>query len=543
MPNCKQCQQNFTIYPEDKAFYQRIDVPAPDMCPQCRFQLINTYRNERTFYNRNCDLCKKDIISMYSQDKPYKVYCRECWWSDKWSVSDYAKDFDFSRSFFEQFSELREQVPRICLLNDADSENSTYTNHVYRLKNCYLLSDACDNENCLYGNGIYNSKECVDCSYVTEQSELCYETVFSMNCYNIKYCQDCHTCNDCTFLIDCRGCTNCFMCTGLRNKKYCIKNKEYSKDDYFKKIEKYQLNKRSEVEKYKKEFLKFSLTIPRKFMRGVKNENSDGDYLLNNKSVHHCFQTRNSEQCSYCFGMDEAKNCYDVMVYGEQAEMVYQSQACGGQIYNILFGNVIWHGQENFYCDNCLNGAQFNFGCISLKKHKYCILNKQYKKEEFIKLRKKIIQYMKKTGEWGNYFPKNMALFSYNESDAQGFFPLTKEQAVKKKFKWQKNMPGTYDQETLKKVPDDINSVDDNIIKEVVKCNKCSKNFKHTEAELGFYKKQIISLPDVCPDCRYRNRLKLRPEYRLYDRECMKLGCNTKFKTSYAPDRPEIIYC
>ena len=40
---CTKCNQEFTIYPQDKVFYQTIGVPEPDKCPQCRFQLINSY--------------------------------------------------------------------------------------------------------------------------------------------------------------------------------------------------------------------------------------------------------------------------------------------------------------------------------------------------------------------------------------------------------------------------------------------------------------------------------------------------------------------
>jgi len=35
---------------------------------------------------------------------------------------------------------------------------------------------------------------------------------------------------------------NCFMCWNLRNQKYCILNQPYSKEDYLKKIEEYNLS-------------------------------------------------------------------------------------------------------------------------------------------------------------------------------------------------------------------------------------------------------------------------------------------------------------
>ena len=79
---------------------------------------------------------------------------------------DYGKDFDFSRSFFEQFGELRNSVPRMALIN-ATSENSEYANHSYNQKNCYLCFESAYNENCLYGTTLRNSDDCIDCE-ITE---------------------------------------------------------------------------------------------------------------------------------------------------------------------------------------------------------------------------------------------------------------------------------------------------------------------------------------------------------------------------------------
>src|SRR4051812_28395712 len=113
---CASCKNQFTIEPEDFTFYERIQVPPPTRCPDCRQQRRYAWRNERVLYRRNCDLCGKSTVTIYSPNKPFKVYCPPCWWSDNWSALDYGCDFDFSRPFFEQFHELQLQVPRIALL-------------------------------------------------------------------------------------------------------------------------------------------------------------------------------------------------------------------------------------------------------------------------------------------------------------------------------------------------------------------------------------------------------------------------------------------
>jgi hypothetical protein len=91
-------------------------IPSPTLCPDCRQQRRLSFRNERKLYKRKCDFSGKDIISIYSPDKPYKVYDQEIWWSDKWEALDYGKEFDFSRTAFEQFDELMKEVPRLAII-------------------------------------------------------------------------------------------------------------------------------------------------------------------------------------------------------------------------------------------------------------------------------------------------------------------------------------------------------------------------------------------------------------------------------------------
>ncbi|MCX6723092.1 MAG: hypothetical protein NT094_03415 [Candidatus Staskawiczbacteria bacterium] len=103
---CQNCKQDFIIEPDDFTFYEKIKVSAPTFCSECRLQRRLTFRNERNLYHHKCGLCDKSIVSMYSSDKPFPVYCHDCWWSDKWSPFSYGRDYDWNKSFFEQFKEL-----------------------------------------------------------------------------------------------------------------------------------------------------------------------------------------------------------------------------------------------------------------------------------------------------------------------------------------------------------------------------------------------------------------------------------------------------
>lgn len=124
---CQNCQKDFAIEPEDFDFYEKVKVPPPNRCPECRYQRRLANRNEWNLYKRSCSLCNKNIISIYNTDYPGPVYCPPCFWSDGWDAQKYARDYDFSKPFFEQFKEFRFTVPRLAITN-KDSVNSEYTN-------------------------------------------------------------------------------------------------------------------------------------------------------------------------------------------------------------------------------------------------------------------------------------------------------------------------------------------------------------------------------------------------------------------------------
>jgi hypothetical protein len=83
------------------------------------------------------------------------------------------------------------------------------------------------------------------------------------------------------------------------------------------------------------------------------------------------------------------------------------------------------------YCIDCQYSKDC-FGCVGLQRKQYCILNKQYTKEEYETLVPKIIEHMKSTREWSEFFPIEISPFTYNETVAQEYFPLTKAEVLSK---------------------------------------------------------------------------------------------------------------
>jgi hypothetical protein len=171
-------------------------------------------------------------------------------------------------------------------------------------------------------------------------------------------------------------------------------------------------------------------------------------------------------------------------------------------------------------------------------------------------LKEKIIEHMKQTKEWGEFFPTSISPFAYNETVAQDYFPLTKNQILAKGYKWHDRQDREYKIDFMSdELPKTIKEVDDSILKKTILCktqlseeNKkkyynCTTAFKITKAELDFYRSIGLPLPEKCFHCRRQDRMAKRSPRKLWHRHCMKPGCQNKFETSYAPDRPEIVYC
>ncbi|MFA5936918.1 MAG: hypothetical protein WC822_03505 [Candidatus Paceibacterota bacterium] len=555
---CQNCQQDFTIESEDFNFYEKMKVPPPTFCPECRFQRRATWRNERTLYKRNCDLCNKKFISMHDKDARFPVYCKECWDGDNWNRDKFEKDYDFAKPFFEQFDELHQKVPRIGIWQRS-TINCPYSNMCGESKNVYLsISVVAGSENVFYSRIVDKSSDIFDC-YSIKECENCYENIESEKNYNCQNLFLSRSCLDSFFLVDCVNCSNCILSYNLRNKQFYIKNQQYSKEEYFKELEKLNLGDKEYRQKAIEEFENICKKAIYRYANIYKSIDSSGNNILNSRNIKKCFDVYNSENCKYVYRGVSFKDGMDI-TFGGWSELFYEYTTGSMNGYNVKFSySAVDQARNVEYADSCSCCSNV-FGCISLKNKNYSILNKQYTKEEYKKMIEKIkkqmneIPYMDKRGrvyKYGEFFPAELSCFAYNETMAQDFFPLTKEQALKEGYKWKEKEKKNFEI-TLKatEIPKNIKDVDDKILEEVLGCvhegkcdHRCYTAFRLTQDEFNFYKKNNIPIPNECANCRYsRLFAKILPP-KFWHRRCMKEGCENEFETSYAPDRPEIVYC
>lgn len=382
-------------------------IPPPKLCPDCREQRRTCFRNERKLYERKCDFSGQEIISTYSPDKPYKVYEKDIWWSDAWDPLSYGRDFDFSQPFFEQFYALSIDVPKIALMVDT-SENCRHTNFVLDCKNCYMvLGWGRHCQDCYYGRVLESCKNCVDVSF-TFNSELCYECVNVDSAYHCTYATSCINCSDCHFCENCIGCKNCFGCVNLTNhEEFYIFNKPYNKEEYFQKVKELQTYSSESMKLINNKLDELKTKTPQKYYHGSNIENSTGDYIRSTQNVHHGFDIAASQDLRYVNDGYAIKDGIDACK-SSNAELFRECISFTGQ--RSTFVNLSWHCHDLLYCQECFNNCSDCFGCIGLKHKQYCILNKQYTKEQYEDLVPKIIAHMEKTREWGEFFPIQHAL-------------------------------------------------------------------------------------------------------------------------------------
>lgn len=542
---CAQCGSAFEISPGDLAFYDKLSpvfdgkkslIPPPTLCPECRQRRRMSFRNERHLYRRKCDVTGKDIISVFPPDSPYKVCDKDHWYSEKFDPLTYGRPYDFSVPFFEQFKKLSLEVPLASLRVEL-SENCDFNSDMRECSNCYLCARTHLSQNMLYTYRGSKSNDCADCMQVTDCSFL-YECVECVNCQDSRYLFFCSDCATSAFLLDCRNCLDCFMCCNLRKKRYCFLNEQLTKEEYEKKLKEFDFGSRRMVEVAQKMYAGIRRKAIRRNLMIVGCEDSSGDNLFNCKNCHDCFGVQKSTDCRYLWDVKLHHDSMDEYSGGRDSELMYETTSGSGS-YGGLFCLRAAESQNVLY-SWFVTSSKNVFGSIGLRRAKYCILNKEYSKDEYERLMPKILDHMKTTGEYGEFFPASLSPFAYNETVANEYFPLSQAETKTIGYRWQKDEPKA-SRDQIYAVPDRIDQVQDDVTAQILRCDHCAKNYKIVAQELAVYRERRIPLPGCCVDCRYLKRFAEKNPMRLREGTCAK--CGKKMQTSYPEETDMNIYC
>lgn len=392
----------------------------PKVLPKYRFQYLGAFWPQWNLHKRKCDKTGEQIISVFRPDCVYPVWKRKEWFENN---SPPSRDFDPSLPFFDQAWELFQKCPLPHVL-ESHNQNCEYTDDWYYSKNCYLCHSGQYSENCAY---CYECDHCINVHYSVSvfYSELCFDLINSTNCFNGLFLLNCKTVSDSAFMYDCRDCSNCLFCFNLRNKSYCFGNKQFSKEEFEKQKAMWDLTSRKTYEKAKEFFSKMMLnTAWHRALQIDQCEDSSGNFIKQCKDCENCYLlSKHENSVNDCFSGPDAKWTLDSVgtVGGELTFMTSLPVFS----YYAIFSFTVAHCKFVEYC-GYLQNCQYCFGCCGLVNKKYCIFNKQYSEKEYEILREKVISHMKKSGEWGEFFPGYFAPNPYEESFSGFHFPIDK---------------------------------------------------------------------------------------------------------------------
>ena len=151
---------------------------------------------------------------------------------------------------------------------------------------------------------------------------------------------------------------------------------------------------------------------------------------------------------------------------------------------------------------------------------------------------------MQETWERGEFFHPSLSPFGHNETIANEYLPLSKEEARAKGYKRQDNNYDSAIPEWAKVIDRTITTEElinvDDIIKSIFICEVSGRPYRIIKQELEFYRKHNLSLPRKHPDIRHEERVKIRPGRTLYLRTCDKTG--EEILSVYPSDCPGKVY-
>lgn len=483
-------------------------LPLPTIHPYENLRRLGAYGNLLYLYKTQSAYSGNPQISRFFPEFGYKICTLAEFWNEEIDNREFGRDYDFSRPFFAQFSELLRSVYLLPLVG-LNNENSPYVNGAEGVKNCHLCFNAVGSEDCTYCLSVYYSNDCTDC-VGAERCQFCYSCLDCANCYTCRFCQDCATCSECFACLDCTGCSYCIGCVGLQHAEYCIYNETRSREEVMNFLSAGKSGALEGQEKLRSSCAEFIAAQRHSVKRTVNIEDCSGNYLANCKNSMHCYFSKNIEDCGYVlFGLN-SKSCW--RAFAVHSELLYQAVTLRSVQSLYSYSNL--GSEATLYTLHNYNNCSHLFGSVGLNRKSYCILNKQYSKAEFYDLVPRIIAHMKSTGEWGEFFPPQCSYHCHEESLMDLVMqPITSDVAGARGYRTVKLPESSASGDSLDAgtLPGDIAAVlPEKWAGRAIRCSQSGSTYNFQRTELEFYKRFNIPLPRVHWRERLRNLVKKR---------------------------------
>lgn len=385
--------------------YSKFDATPPSLSKKERLRLLFSYLSGGHFFWREIEGTK--VYSIYPASSQLTIID-----ASRYPTEELFLEWNPRESFLNQFHSLLKGSPRPHYHGHKVSETFGVEDVSEVTRSSVVLFSSSSN-NCSASEFIKNSKN-ISSSILVEDSENCISSFALKNCRELAYSSNCTDCSTSYFISNCTNCKHCLLCDGLSGEEYFVNNQLVGKEGYEKALLEYALNTQAGVELAASSFKK----------------------LLSRSSVKSTGLVQNTKNSSNIFGSASSINCADSIGYlpdfknsvlcvgcGSNAERLFNCVRCTNNVSDLT------------YCFDCTNSREL-IGCVGLENAEYRILNKQYSKSEYLKLKEELIASLKRKRNWGTPMGFKFSDFAYNGSLAQHLFPLTRVQVGMFEIAW-----------------------------------------------------------------------------------------------------------
>lgn len=549
---CTWTGKEFPIFESEKETLEQISptvygkkygISLPNLCPEARQIHRMLFRNDRSFYKTKDSLYNKDIVSIYYEGFPWKVYEVNSWYKDL-DAGKYSEEYSPWDDLGKIMRQINTAVPRLNV-DGIGNENSDYCNYCGYCKNCYLDIAWENNEDCYYCTFTKYSKRCVDCTFVYE-SEWCYQSLNVYTSNQVVYSQFVENSSNCYFSFDLKNCHNCLWCHNLHNKNYYIHNTEVSKNVFEATISRLMSGNYEFFSRAIEEFYTLRKDFIYRDLFAISSLNSVGDAIKNAYNSKFIFNASNIEESMYLYDVLDAKKCLDLnysLYHPEFSYNLISTLELKKSVCNI----ATHHSTSVYYCQLC-NNCTDCFWCIWLANKSYCIFNKPYDKDTYYQKVTHIFNQLIEQKKFWYFFEPELSFHPYNDTFAMDYFPIKEalinwkiiplnqngiwtitilepekfiskavldlwwEEKVRTLWRTKEkeiNIEGN--SEKIEKLPNLLNETSDDIVKKIIICEASKRPFRFIPWEISFYKTLWIPLPRKHYDIRYQERNALLP--------------------------------
>ncbi len=484
---CTVTGEPFIVSDLEQSLRKTFDQPGlPSTTPAIRFRHLGAFWQHWNLHQRQCDKTNQNLISVFRSDCPYPVYQRDTWLNHDDTVGAVP---NFHQSVFAQLWEFFPQNPLPHRTGNGN-ENCEYTDDTWYSKDCYLCHSVYKSQDLRYSYRSIATDSCF--SVFSINCELCYDVTNCYQCYEVRYALNAQNCHNSAFLYDCRNCSDCMFCFNLRNAQYCFGNQQLTKQEYEQRKLEWNLASRKVYDKAQKFFRRMMKNIAWHRAQDItKSEDCVGSYIETSKNCSYIFFSQKSQDCVNIARGYNNKDCLDALAPCE-GKLSFATVLCMFQSYDTALSALCTECQHIRYCAHCFQCTHC-FGCCGLVGKRYHIFNQPYAEKEYHALKKTLIEYMKSTGEWGQFFPGHFAPQPYDESWSGFYWPLSDAEQAAQCFRTAQPMTRQqhdyHDSDTIPDVPQAIDH------QRIYWDETAARPFRISSADLTFSQKINVPLP------------------------------------------------